>query len=31
MKTEDFKVEIDGEEKTFMARSPSLVDQREAS
>lgn len=30
MKTEDFKVEIDGEEKTFMVRSPSLVDQREA-
>ena len=30
MKTEDFKVEIDGEEKTFTARSPSLTDQREA-
>lgn len=30
MKTEDFKVEIDGEEKTFMVRSPSLADQREA-
>jgi len=30
MKTEDFKVELDGEEKTFTARSPSLADQREA-
>ena len=30
MKTEDFKVELDGEEKTFSARSPSLADQREA-
>ncbi len=30
MKTEDFKVEIDGEDKTFMVRSPSLTDQREA-
>tara|TARA_B100000902_G_scaffold77974_1_gene82723 strand:- start:1261 stop:2124 length:864 start_codon:yes stop_codon:yes gene_type:complete len=30
MKTEDFKVEVDGEEKTFTARSPSLADQREA-
>lgn len=30
MKTQDFKVTIDGEEKTFMVRSPSLADQREA-
>jgi hypothetical protein len=30
MKTQDFKVEVNGEEKTFMARSPSLSDQREA-
>jgi hypothetical protein len=30
MKTEDIKVEVDGEEKTFSARSPSLADQREA-
>jgi len=30
MKTEDIKVEIDGEEKTFSVRSPSLADQREA-
>jgi hypothetical protein len=30
MKTEDFKVEVNGEEKTFMVRSPSLTDQREA-
>jgi len=30
MKTEDIKVEIDGKEKTFTVRSPSLVDQREA-
>jgi hypothetical protein len=30
MKTEDFKVEVDGEEKSFTARSPSLSDQREA-
>jgi len=30
MKTEDFKVELDGEEKSFTARSPSLTDQREA-
>jgi hypothetical protein len=29
MKTEDFKVTIDGEEKSFTVRSPSLVDQRE--
>jgi len=29
MKTEDFKVNIDGEEKTFSVRSPSLNDQRE--
>lgn len=29
MKTEDFKVTIDGEEKTFTVRSPSLNDQRE--
>lgn len=29
MKTEDFKVTINGEEKTFTVRSPSLVDQRE--
>ena len=29
MKTEDFKVTIDGEEKTFTVRSPSLADQRE--
>ena len=29
MKTEDIKVEIDGEEKTFSVRSPSLADQRE--
>ena len=30
MKTEDIKIEIDGKEKTFTVRSPSLVDQREA-
>lgn len=30
MKTEDFKVTINGEEKTFSVRSPSLNDQREA-
>lgn len=30
MKTQDFKVEVNGEEKTFMVRSPSLSDQREA-
>ena len=30
MKTEDIKVEIDGKEKTFTVRSPSLADQREA-
>ena len=30
MKTEDIKVEIDGQEKTFTVRSPSLTDQREA-
>ena len=30
MKTEDFKVTINGEEKTFTVRSPSLTDQREA-
>lgn len=30
MKTEDFKVTVDGEEKTYMVRSPSLQDQREA-
>lgn len=30
MKTEDFKVTVNGEEKTFTVRSPSLVDQREA-
>lgn len=30
MKTEDFKVTVDGEEKTFTVRSPSLTDQREA-
>lgn len=30
MKTQDLKVEVNGEEKTFMARSPSLSDQREA-
>lgn len=29
MKTEDFKVTINGEEKTFTVRSPSLADQRE--
>lgn len=29
MKTEDFKVMINGEEKTFTVRSPSLADQRE--
>ena len=29
MKIEDFKVTVDGEEKTFTVRSPSLVDQRE--
>jgi|694.fasta_scaffold20794_2 hypothetical protein len=29
MKTEDFKVVVNGEEKTFTVRSPSLVDQRE--
>lgn len=29
MKTEDFKVKIQDEEKTFMVRSPSLQDQRE--
>ena len=30
MKKEDIKVEINGEEKTFVVRSPSLADQREA-
>jgi hypothetical protein len=30
MKTEDFKVKINEEEKTFTVRSPSLNDQREA-
>jgi len=30
MKSEDIKVEIDGQEKTFTVRSPSLADQREA-
>jgi hypothetical protein len=30
MKTQDFKAKIDGEEKSFMVRSPSLTDQREA-
>jgi hypothetical protein len=30
MKTEDFKATINGEEKTFAVRSPSLNDQREA-
>lgn len=30
MKTEDIKVEIDGKDKTFTVRSPSLADQREA-
>lgn len=29
MKTEDFKVVVNGEEKTFTVRSPSLADQRE--
>lgn len=30
MKTEDIKVEVNGETKTFTVRSPSLADQREA-
>ena len=30
MKKEEIKVEINGEEKTFIVRSPSLADQREA-
>lgn len=30
MKKEEFKIEIDGTEKTFVVRSPSLADQREA-
>lgn len=30
MKTEDFKVTVNNEEKTFTVRSPSLTDQREA-
>lgn len=30
MKKEEIKVEINGEEKTFVVRSPSLADQREA-
>lgn len=30
MKTQDFKVTVDGEEKTFMVRTPTLHDQREA-
>lgn len=30
MKKEEIKIEIDGNEKTFIVRSPSLADQREA-